>query len=109
MVANILRDAGIKARRGRYTAKPLPDTYAVWMDEREAGGADGINCLVTHNITVELYAKTQDEEARAALEAELDTRGFAWTSQDWYWLQDEQRYQAIYEFYYIEKRRIKHG
>lgn len=109
MVNKILREAGIQYRRGRYTAKPLPDTYAVYMDERAAGGADGINCLITHNITVELYATKQDEEAREALEAVLDSYGIEWTAQDWYWLQDEQRYQAIYEFTYIEKRRINNG
>lgn len=106
MVNNILREIDIPYRRGRYIAKPLPPIYAVYLDDREAGGADGINCLITHNYTVELYATRQDEEVRDALETVLDSYGFEWTAQDWYWLQDEQRYQAIYEFTYIEKRRI---
>jgi hypothetical protein len=109
MVNKILTEAGIKYRRSRYTAKPLPDTYAVYFDEREAGGADGINCLITHNITVEVYESKPDDAAEAAIEAALDAHGLAWTCQDRYWLQEEQRYQVIYEFTYIEKRRITNG
>lgn len=109
MVNKILTEAGIKYRRSRYTAKPLPSTYAVYFDEREAGGADGINCLVTHHITVEVYESKPDDAAEAAIEAALDAHGLEWTCQDRYWLPDEQRYQVIYEFTYIEKRRITNG
>lgn len=109
MVNDILTEAGVKYRRGRYTAKPFPATYAVYRDEREAGGADGVNCLITHNITIEVYEREPDDAAEAAIEAALDARGIEWTSQDRYWLPDEQRYQVIYEFTYIEKRRITNG
>ena len=109
MVNKILTKAGIPYRRSRYTEKPLPSTYAVYFDEREAGGADGINCLVTHNITIEVYESIPDDAAEDAIEAALDALGIEWTCQDRYWLQDEQRYQVIYEFTYIEKRRITNG
>ena len=109
MINAILTEAGIPYRRSRYTAKPLPDTYAVYLDEREADGADGINCLINHSITIEVYESKPDDAAEAAIEAALDARGLPWTSQDRYWLQEEQRYQVIYEFNYIEKRRINHG
>ena len=108
MVNKILTEAGIKYRRSRYP-KPFPDTYAVYFDEREAGGADGINCLITHHITIEVYESIPDDAAEAAIEAALDARGIEWTCQDRYWLQEEQRYQVIYEFTYIEKRRITNG
>lgn len=109
MVNQILKEAGVKYRETRYNAKPLPDTYAVYFDDKEAGGADGINCLVTHNITIEVYESKPDSITEAAIEAALDARGLEWTSQARYWLQEEQRYQVIYEFTYYEKRRIKHG
>ncbi len=109
MVNEILTEAGVKYRRARYTAKPLPDTYAVYFDEREAGGADGINCLINHNIMIEVYEAKPDDETEAAIEAALDARGLAWTCQDRHWLREEQRYQVIYEFTYIEKRRITNG
>ena len=109
MVTEILRRAGVPFRQSRYTARPLPDTYAVYFDDREAGGADGINCLITHNITIEVYESKPDQVMEAAIEEALDAFGLEWTSQARYWIQEEQRYQVIYEFTYIEKRRIRHG
>ena len=109
MVTNILKKAGVKFRQSRYTERPLPDTYAVYFDVREVGGADGINCLITHNITVEVYETKPDDATETAIEAALDAYGLEWTSQARYWLQEEQRYQVIYEFTYIEKRRITNG
>ena len=108
MVTKILKEAGVKFRQSRYMP-PLPSTYAVYFDDREAGGADDINCLITHNITIEVYEDKPDDATEAAIEAALDARGLEWTSQARYWIQEEQRYQVIYEFTYIEKRRITHG
>ena len=109
MVTKILTLAGVKFRQSRYTVKPLPDTYAVYLDDREVNGADGINCLITHNITVEVYESKPDDVTEAAIEEALDFYGMEWTSQARYWIAEEQRYQVIYEFTYIEKRRIRHG
>ena len=109
MVTKILDRAGVKYRETRYTAKPLPDTYAVYLDDREVGGADGVNCLITHNITIEVYEIKPDKAAELAIEAALDAYGVEWTSQARYWIREEQRYQVIYEFTYTEKRRIRHG
>ena len=109
MVDKILKQAGVKYRKSRYTAQPLPDTYAVYFDDREASGADGINCLITHNITIELYESKPDDATEAAIEAALDAAGLEWSSQARYWIQEEQRYQVIYEFSDIEKRRITYG
>ena len=109
MVTKILTRAGVKFRQSRYTAKPLPATYAVYLDDREVNGADGINCLITHNITIEVYESKPDPEAEDAIEEALDFYGLEWSSQSRYWIAEEQRYQIIYEFTYIEKRRIRHG
>ena len=109
MVNEILRGAGIPFRKARYMAKPLPDTYAVYFDDREASGADGVNCFITHNVTIEVYEAKPDDDSEAAIEAALDELGLEWTCQARYWIASEQRYQVIYEFTYIEKRRIRHG
>lgn len=109
MVTEILKRAGVKFRQSRYTARPLPDTYAVYFDDREAAGADGINCLINHNITIEVYEISPDDAIETAIEEALDAYGLEWSAQARYWIQEEQRYQVIYEFTYIEKRRIKHG
>ena len=109
MVNEILKRAGIPFRKSRYMAKPLPDTYAVYFDDRGASGADGFNCFITHNVTIEVYESKPDDDSEAAIEAALDELGLEWTSQARYWIVSEQRYQVIYEFTYIEKRRIRHG
>ena len=109
MITKILTEAGVPHRKARYTSKPLPDTYTVYFDDREANGADGINCLITHNVTIEVYEAKPDDAAEMAIENALDAAGVEWTSQSRYWIAEEQRYQIIYEFTYIEKRRITHG
>lgn len=111
VVDDIMREAGIPYRRSRFTSKPLPPTYAVYTDDITSEGADNIGChtpkIMTHQISVEVYESTPDDEAEAKIEAALDARGFDWQKQDRYWLQSEQRYQTVYEFYYtIKKRRI---
>lgn len=104
MIENILTAAGVQFKRTRFL-EPPKDTYAVYMDDVETDGPDGINAILRHDVTVELYEPKPDDDAEAAIEAQLDAAGLTWTKQDRYWLQDTQRYQVIYEFTHIEKRR----
>lgn len=105
MVNKILVAANIKGRRGRFTGK-APDTYVVWMDDITTDGPDGRPWILHHNTTLELYESRPDDKAEAALEAAIAAEGLQYTKQDRYWLEKEQMYQVIYEFEYIEKRRI---
>ena len=80
MVKTILAAAGIRERGSRFT-KPPAETYAVWFDDIETDGPDGMPPRIfTHNVSVELYERKPDNEAVAALEAELtaalDEAGF---------------------------------
>lgn len=102
---DILSAAGIVHRRGRFL-KPPASTYAVYTEDIETNGPDRMNMLYTHSCTIELYEPYPDDESEAALESRLDSEGIRWEKQDRYWIQDEQRYQVIYEYDYIEKRRI---
>ena len=108
MINDIITAAGINTRKTRHT-RPPAGTYAVYMDNIEASGADGVNCIRRHDVTIELYEPAPDDAAEAAIEAALDARGIPWAKQDRYWLQEEQRYQVIYEFTYYEKMRITNG
>lgn len=103
MIDKILTAAGIEYRRTRFP-KPPAGTYAVYMDDITTDGPDGINRIFTHDYTVEVYEPKPDDAAEAAIEAALNAEGLQWTKQDRYWLQDEQRYQVIYEFTHREKR-----
>ena len=104
MVKDILTAAGILGWQGR-APEPPEETYAIYFDEVETDGPDGYNPIYLHDVTVELYEPRQDDEAESALEAELNSRGIRWSKQSRYWLDSIRRYQVIYEFSYIEKRR----
>lgn len=102
MIKEIMNATALPFRRARFL-KPPTGTYAVYMDDVDTDGPDGINRIFTHNITLEVYEPEPDDEAEAAIEEALNSRGIKWTKQDRYWLQDVQRYQVIYEFTYITK------
>lgn len=104
MVTEILDASGVKYRRSRFPVPPA-ETYAVYTDSVETDGADGLNLMDHHSATVEVYEPAPDDAAEAAIEAAIDDYGLTWTKQDRYWLQDTQRYQVVYEFEYITKRR----
>lgn len=103
MIKTILDAARVPFRESRFL-KPPAGTYAVYMDDMEADGPDGMNRIFTHNITLELYEAKPDDETEEAIEATLDAQGLHYTKQRRYWLQTEQRYQVIYEFSYIIKK-----
>lgn len=105
MIKNILTAAGIPFRKDRFQA-PRSGSYAVYLEDVTADGPDGYNCIYTHDITIELYEPKPDDKAEVAIEAAIDAAGLHWSKQSRYWLQEEQRYQVIYEFTYYTKRRV---
>ncbi len=105
MVNELLKAAGLSGRRSRYPAPPK-GTYCVWLDDVTTDGPDGLPLIYHHSISLEVYEPAPDDEAEAAIEAAITAAGLQWTKQDRYWLQTEQLYQVIYEFEYIEKRRM---
>lgn len=102
MINMILTAAGVPFRETRFV-KPPAGTYAVYMDEVEADGPDGLNLITIHDYTVELYEPAPDAAAEAAVEAAINAQGLKWTKQARIWLREEQRYQVVYEFTHIEK------
>ena len=105
MIDTILTAAGIPFRRSYFLRPPAP-TYAVYLDDVETDGPDGLNLIYKHDVTVELYEAKPDDAAEAAIEEAINSQGLTWTKEDRYWLDDVQRYQVLYNFNYIEKRRI---
>lgn len=103
MVDSILKAAGVQFRRSRFL-KPPAGTYAVYMDDiTGTDGPDGINRIFSHDVTVEVYEPQPDDATEQAIEGALNAAGVRWTKQDRYWIQEEQRYQVIYEFEYTVK------
>ena len=108
MIEDILTASGVEHARGRFVRMPA-GTHAVYFDDVEVETADrqtGIPRsarVLHHDVTVELYEPAPDDAAEAAIEAELDARGLAWSKQDRFWIDKAQRYQVIYEFTYTSK------
>jgi hypothetical protein len=108
MIAELLKAAKIPAKESRY-ADPPETTYAVYFDDIETDGPDGLNRIIYHNWTVELYEPRKDTRAEKSFEDQLDAEGIYYTKSSRTWVSAIQRYQVIYEFTHIEKRRINHG
>ena len=106
MVKHVLTSAGFeegKTFKETRFLKPPKTTYAVYMDSFTRRGADGLNLIKDHNYTIELYSYTPDPEAEARIENTLDGLGLEYDKDDRYWIQEEQLYQVVYTFNFIEK------
>lgn len=106
MVKRVLTGAGFvegKTFKETRFLKPPNGTYAVYMDSFTRRGADGLNLIKDHDYTIELYSPTPDPEAEAKIEDSLDTLGLEYDKADRYWIHEEQLYQVIYTFNFIEK------
>lgn len=101
---SILNAAGVHNRETRFVQPPAGD-YAVWADTVSTDGPDGINAILYHDYTVELYTRAPAPATEAAVETAMDAAGVRWTKQDRYWIETESIYQIIYEFSETEKRR----
>ena len=66
VIDDILTAAGVQYRRARFP-RPPAGTYAVYLDDISADGADDAVCLYTHEATVELYEPAPDDAAELAL------------------------------------------
>lgn len=106
MVKTILTKAGFvenKTFKETRFLKPPKSTYAVYMDSFSRRGSDDLNLIKDHYYTIELYSYKQDPEAEARIEAILDEYGIDFEKQDRYWIKEEQLFQVVYTFNFIEK------
>ena len=106
MVKQVLTGAGfVEGETFKETRflKPPRTTYAVFMDSFTRRGADGLNLIKDHSYTIELYCYKPDPDAEARIEKILDDLGVEYDKEDRYWIQEEQLYQVVYTFNYIEK------
>ena len=106
MVKKILTGAGFeenKTFKETRFLKPPKTTYAVYEDSFTRRGADGVNLLKEHSLTIELYCYAPDPDAEARIEAMLDNLGIEYNKDPRYWLESEQLYQVVYTFDFIEK------
>lgn len=110
MVKEILNKAGFvenETYRETRFLKPPKNTYAVYTDSFQSGGADSMALIKRHSITIELYEYAPDPTAEVLIEGILNeyypSMSDEWEKQERYWIEEEQLYQVIYTFDYIEK------
>lgn len=106
MIKDILTRAGFvenETFKETRFLKPPKTTYAVYMDAFTSRGGDNKNLIKEHDYTIELYSYRPDPLAETNVESILDEMGIEYDKEERYWLQDEQLYQTIYSFVYIEK------
>lgn len=106
MVKQILTESGFKEgktfKETRFL-KPPKSNYAIYLDSYNTRGADGLNLLKEHDITIELYSNKPAPADEMNIENALNTRGIEYEKQERYWLESEQLYQTLYTFTYFEK------
>lgn len=105
LVDDILSAAGVPYRKTRFT-KPQTGDYIVYNDSITTDGGDRELLLYRHSISAELYTAKQSADAEELLENAFASYGVHFDKQEAIWLQEEQRYQVVYEFEYIEKRSV---
>ena len=106
MVKQILTGAGfIENETFKETcfSRPPQTTYAVYLDSITRRGADNLNLITEHSVTIELYEYSPDRDSEAKIEAEFDRLGIEYHKEPRYWLETEQLYQVIYTFDYTAK------
>lgn len=103
MVDKILKGVGIPYTETRFKSPPKVDTFAVYLDEVEVRGGDGVNLIEEHSISIELYESFKDPETESKIEANFNALGIEYDKAPRYWIEEEQLYQVIYDFNYISK------
>lgn len=103
MVDKILKETGIPYKETTFKKAPST-TYAIYTDTINRRGGDSKNLLNDHRIFIELYSRSIDLESEKKLESQFDKFAVNFNKSERVWFEDEQVYQTIYEFNYIEKR-----
>lgn len=106
MVREVLTGAGFvegKTFKETRFINPPKSTYAVFMDSFTGRGADGLNLIKDHDYTIELYSYTPDPTSESNIEKSFDDLGLEYSKDDRLWIQEEQLYEVVYSFNYIEK------
>lgn len=112
MVNEILTAAGfVEGETYKETRflKPPRTTYAVFFDTVESRGADNVNLIQDHSVSIELYEYYPDSGSESNIENELKRRGIPYTKEPRFWLDTEQLYQVVYDFNYTAKEHKSNG
>ena len=102
---NFLLEGLCPYRETKFKTPPKED-YCVWNDSKNTYGADNKNLVVEHNISIELYEYSPNDDLEESIEARFDDLAIFYDKQERYWLDSEKLFQIVYEFTYLEKKGV---
>lgn len=103
LVAKILEETGLPFTEVAFN-NPPGETYAVYTQEITRRGADTLNCISEHDVSVEVYSYDfYDGEAVRAVAGALDRNVFGYTQYDTSFINSEKLYCTRFEFSFITK------
>lgn len=95
-VATIISSVGYPCRYSHFSETPVPPYVVFYYPSETDPHADNSNYINKRQLFVELFTKTKDPTAEAAVEAVLKSAGFSWYKQTDF-LNDEKLYQTVFE------------
>ncbi|MGX7745693.1 hypothetical protein [Rhodopseudomonas parapalustris] len=96
-----LESTGMKVAELEFIAPPkLP--YLVFIDDINTTGADDKNCIVQHNVSIELYSERIDKVSEAKVEELLNEKNFNFDKSRTR-IDSEKLCQTLYGFSFTEK------
>ena len=107
IVRNILE--GLCEYKETKFKNPPSTDYSVWNDTKRTYGADNKNLIEEHNVSIELYEYSPNNELEDKIEARFDDLAISYIKQERYWLDSEKLYQIVYEFTYVIRKELNNG
>lgn len=97
-IADILEETGLPFAACAFNNPPC-ETYAVYNEEITRRGADLMNCITEHDISIEVYAYDfYDEAAVRRVSEALDRRAIEYRQYETTYINSEHLYQTRFEF-----------
>ena len=100
--AYIEKETGIPTAEVAFT-QPQKLPFIAILDRTEEDGDDFHAQILSHDLTIELYAARIDAEKERKIEAALEKKAWKMTK-DRTWISEEKMFETIYNIKFIEKR-----
>jgi hypothetical protein len=96
-----LETTGLKVSEERFL-KPPPLPYIIFTENNDVSGADDKNCIVSRDISIELYGLKVDHPSEELIEDLLNKKAIEF-KRDRIWLDTEMMFETVYDFTLVEK------
>lgn len=102
-VADLMEKIGLPYAACAFN-NPPSETYAVYYEEITRRGADLLNCITEHDVTLEVYSYDfHDEDAVRAVADVLDYHALEYKRYETTYINSEHLFQTRFEFSFTDK------